>query len=264
MIEAEGRTVKSVETACRIIQAFRADGCETVSEIADELDLSPGTVHTHLTTLWQFGFVVQHDDRYALGPEFSAIGEYVRNQSTLFKAAKEQIDSLADETGEAAHLIIEHQGRLYALYERFGENAVGVTYHTRKRQSSLRHLHCTAAGKAILAHVPEERFVTIINRHGLPRMTPETITKIDLLVEELEAIRARGIAFADEEQIEGLRAVGAPVHNASDEVIGALAVSGPVSRLKAKRFREEVADKVRDAAQVAELTIQTDDRGQRL
>ena len=261
MRKSEGRTVKSVETACEILRQLRQHNGHTVSGLAAELDLSPGSVHTQLTTLKQFGYVVKDDGQYTLGPEFLPMGEYVRNNSLLYNAVKGQIDDLVEKTGEAAHLIIEHHGRLYSLYERFGWNAVGVRYHRRKRQNAIRHLHCTAAGKAILANVSEERFVSIINENGLPQMTDNTITKIDELVDELEEIRERGIAFADEEQIEGLRAVGAPVHDPDGDVLGAVALSGPVSRLQDERFRQTFPDMVRDAAQVGELTMQTEDIG---
>lgn len=259
MMESEGRTVKSVETACEILRCLRRHGGHTVSGLATELECSPGCIHTHLTTLAQYGYVVKEGDRYTLGPEFLPMGEFVRHNSTVYTAVKDQIDELVERTGEAAHLLIEHHGRLYALHERFGWNAVGVKYHRQKRQNPLRHMHCTAAGKAILAHVPDERFISIINENGLPRMTPNTITRIDDLVEELEEIRDRGVAFADEEQIEGLRAVGAPIHAPSGDVVGAVALSGPVSRLKAKRFREEFPEIVKDAAQVGELEMQTDE-----
>lgn len=261
MIETAGRTVQSVETSCEILRCLRREAGNTVSSIADELALSPGCVHTHLATLKQYGYVVQEGDQYTVGPQFLPMGEYVRNTSSLYNAAKDEVDDLVDRTGEAVHVIIEHHGRLYALYERFGWNAVGVTFHREKRQTALRHLHCTAAGKAILAHVPEEQFVAIINESGLPEMTEQTITKIDALVEELETVRERGVAFADEEQIEGLRAAGVPVHDPDGSVLGAIALSGPVSRLKEARFREDVPEMLLDAAQVAELTIQTEELG---
>ena len=257
MIKADTRTIKSVETACEILTCLRNQDHNTVSGIAEHLEKSPGTIHTHLATLHQFGYVVQEGTEYELGPEFLPMGEYVRHHSPLYKAAKDQIDELARETGEAAHLIIEHHGRLYAMYERFGENAVGVEFHHRKRENSLKHLHCTAAGKAILASVPREKFITVIDRNGLPPMTSSTITKIDELVEELEEIRARGVSFADEEQLEGLRAVGASVQDKNDTVVGAIAVSGPISRLKEERFREDFPEAVLNAARVTELNMRT-------
>lgn len=259
--DADSRTIESVGTACEIIRHLKKPGVDSVSELADELDRSVGTVHTHLATLKRYGYVVQSDRRYELGPQFLPDGEYVRNHSDLYGAAKQQIDELADVTGEAAHLIIEHHGKLYAMYERFGDTAVGVEYHNKKREKPLDHLHCTAAGKAILAHLSEERLYEIIDRRGLSRNTPNTVTEAETLIEELETIRERGVSFADEEQMEGIRAVGAPVQGPDRGVVGAIALSGPTSRLKNERFREEFPEKVVHAANVTELNLQTEQFG---
>lgn len=251
------RTIGSVANACELIEVLRESDGSTVTEIAAQVELSPGTVHTYLSTLCEYGYVVQTEDGYQLGPQLLTLGEYVRNHSEFYRASAAEIDRLAEETGECAHLIIEHNGQLYALYERFGENAVGVEYHNRKRERPLTHLHCTAAGKAILASESRERVESIISRFGLPQNTTNTITEPDELFEELENIRDRGYSFADEEQMENIRAVAAPVTLPDGETVGALAVSGPVSRLQGARFREELPEKVLHAANVCEVNLQT-------
>jgi len=251
------RRIQSVANACELIEALRETDVSTVTELADQLDLSPGTIHTYLATLREHSFVVQTESEYRLGPQLLTLGEYVKNHSEFYQASKEQIEKLADETGECAHLITEHDGQLYALDEQFGENAVGVEYHNRKRERPLTHLHCTAAGKAILAHLPDERVEGIISWFGLPQNTQNTITDPDNLFEELETIADRGYSFANEEQMENIRAVGAPVTLPSQGVVGAIAISGPTARLRGERFHEEFPRKITNAANVCEVNLQT-------
>jgi len=100
-------------------------------------------------------------------------------------------------------------------------------------------LHSTGLGKAILAHLPEERVESIVDHHGMPASTPETITDRDELFDALERIRDRGFAFDDEERLRGLRCVAAPIL-ANDDVVGAISVSGPTNRLRDDRYREEL------------------------
>lgn len=253
-----GRMIRSVANACNLIELLRESDGATVTELADQLDLSPGTVHTYLATLREFGYVVGADRGYRLGPELLTLGEYVRNHSAFYQASANQIERLAEETGECAHLIIEHDGQLYALYERFGENAVGVEYHNRKRERPLTHLHCTAAGKAILAHLPDDRVEEIVAEFGLPQNTPNTITDPDDLFAELADIRKQGYSFADEEQMENIRAVAAPVTLPEGTAAGALAISGPVARLQGDRFREQLPERVVNAANICEVNLQTE------
>lgn len=252
-----GRVIKSVLTAMELVEEIRHAKGGTVTELADRTGLSPGAVHTHLSTLKQAGYVVQRGTTYTLGPQFLACGEYVRNDSELYQASKGQVDDLAAESGECAHLIIEHDGKLFALYERFGSKAVGVELHNRKREEPLDHLHCTAAGKAILAHLPSERTQDIIHRSKLPQNTPNTITAPSTLAEELDDVRQRGYALVDEEQMQGIRAVGAPVLDAEGDVRGAIALSGPTSRLQYDLFREEFPEMVMEAANICEVNLQT-------
>lgn len=257
MEENARRTVKSVEKTCVIMDCLRERrGC-TVSELTETVDLSAGTIHTHLATLKQRGFVVQHGDTYKLGPELLTMGEYVRNHDDLYQASKNQVEQLAKESEECAHLIFEHDGRLYALYERFGTQAVGIEFHDRKREEALSHLHCTAAGKAILAHLPNDRVKGIIEKSDLPARTQNTITGFDDLKSELEGVREEGVAYADEEQILGIRAVGAPILDQNEQVVGAIALSGPTSRLNGERFCSDLPRAVMQAANICEVNLQT-------
>jgi len=255
----DGRTIKSVDVVCKLITELRDTDEVSVTELADVVDRSPGTVSTYLTTLKGHGFVVKSDDGYTLGPEFLTFGEYVRHNFPLYQAAKDEIDELVEVTGECAHLIIEHRGRIYTLYENFGTNAVGVEYHNRKRETPLNHIHCTAAGKSILAHLPERRAERILRERGLTRNTDQTITEFDRLLDELETVRNRGYSFADEEQLHGLRAVGAPVLTQTGTVVGAITVSGPTSRLRGDWFESELPERVMQAANIAELNLEAQD-----
>lgn len=251
------RTIKSVDTSCRLVKLLRERREATVSSLADDLDLAPGTVHTHLATLKDHGLVVQESEGYRLGPRFLTLGEFVRNHSDLYQAAKEEIEALADESGECVHLLTEHDGRLVPVYERFGENAVAVEYHNRKREEPVKHLHCTAAGKAILAYTPDERVEEIIDTVGLPPNTPQTITDRDALLDEIERVRKRGYSVADEEQLQGIRAVGAPIRDPNGDARGAVAVSGPTSRLKGERFEATVPELVTQTANICEVNYET-------
>jgi DNA-binding IclR family transcriptional regulator len=255
--ESGSRTVKSVSKAADIIEQLRKVQGGTVSEVADGVDLSVASVHSHLATLKQRGYVIQHENTYNLGPQLLTLGEHVRHNSSLYNASKEQVEQLANESGECAHLITEHDGNLYSIYEWFGANAVAVEFHNNKRERPLNHLHCTASGKAILAELPEEKIDSIFGDGELPKKTKQTITNRETLLEELADIRERGHAIADEEQMQGIRAVGASIKRSDVTVEGAISVSGPASRLSGERFREELPNRVTHMANICEVNLQT-------
>jgi len=251
------RYIQSVLTTTELLSCIRESNGATVSQLADWTDLSPGTVHTHLSTLQEAGLIVRDEPEYTLGPQFLVLGETVRNHSKLYQASRQQVNKLAEKNDECAHLILEHERKLFTLYERFGSEAVGVKFHDRKREQPINHLHCTAAGKAILAHIPDERIQQILRVGEFPQNTPNTITDPELLLDELEEIRRRGFAVADEEQMEGIRAVGSPIIEGNDTVAGAIAVSGPSTRLQGEVFRDELPQTVMQAANICEVNLQS-------
>jgi len=79
----------------------------------------------------------------------------------------------------------------------------------------------------------------------------------DKLVDELADIRQRGFAFNDEEQIQGIRAVGAPIYDDKGTVLAAVSVSVPRGRMGFERFEEEIPDQVQSTANIIEVNLQT-------
>ena len=78
------------------------------------------------------------------------------------------------------------------------------------RTGQRTQIHCTAAGKAVLAFLPADACDDLIARLPLKRYTPRTIVKASALKMELMRVRSAGFATDDEELEEGLRCVGAP------------------------------------------------------
>jgi len=108
------RSVRSVERACAILDVLRRRGDTRLSDIAKEVDVSVGTVHTYLRTLQNQEFVERAGSKYALGPELLTLGETYRNNSVLYRAGRSEVKRLASETEESVHLIVERDGRYYA------------------------------------------------------------------------------------------------------------------------------------------------------
>ncbi|MFB6178198.1 MAG: IclR family transcriptional regulator [Halorientalis sp.] len=242
--------VRTTEKSLRIIRTLKELNGGRVTEIADHLDTSKSVVHNHLTTLEEHGYVVKKNDEYQLGLQFLNIGGYTRNRMDLYKIAEPEVQKLAQKTNELASLMTHEQGLGIYLYRSKGEEAVdGDTY------AGLRtYLHTTALGKAILAYMPRSQSDEILEDHGLPAETDNTITDPTELRTELEEIRERGYAIDNEERIRGLYCVAAPIQK-DDQVLGAISVSAPKGRTNDDRFKNEVPELVCSTANVIELNV---------
>lgn len=249
------RRIQSADRVCDILEALRTTGGSTVSELAETVSLSPGTAHTYLATLESRGFVRKDDGKYHLGLELLPYGEHVRLQTDLYQAAREEVHQLAHNSGVCVHLMTEYRGQLLVLHEAFGKNAIGTSFHPQKGEQPETALHCTAAGKAILAHFSEKQVRQIIQKHGLVQYTSATITTEDELMAELEQIRKNGFAVNNQEHMRGIRAIGAPILYEGEQILGAISVSGSASNWSNDRFREELTELVTRAANAIEVNI---------
>jgi IclR family acetate operon transcriptional repressor len=111
---------------------------------------------------------------------------------------------------------------------------------------ALNPMHCTALGKAILAHYASDRVDGIIAK-GLPRRTSHTLTTPERLRDELERVRSKGFATDDQENELGVRCTGAPIFDYTGKVVGAISVSGPAGRIT-QESSLEMGPLVKDAA----------------
>lgn len=242
--------VKAVDTCFRIVDLLTELEEPTIEEIATEVGLSTTAVHNHLKSLEEIGYVTRRDGSYQTSLKFLEMGGLLRSENELFKKGREPIDSLADETGELANLMVEENGSGVHIYLSKGENAVVFDTYTGRRYP----LHNNALGKSILSQLSRERAEAIVDRSELTPTTDNTITDRDELWQELERIRDQGVAFDDEERIDGLRCVAAPVV-VDDRVLGSISVSGPASRIKGELFREQLPEKVERTADIISINI---------
>ncbi|WP_129115321.1 IclR family transcriptional regulator [Halegenticoccus tardaugens] len=242
------RTIRGVNISYRILEAIKSLNGAGVSEIASHVGHSKSTVYSHLTTLEQNEIVIKENDEYRFGLRLLSFAEQVRDQITNHDIITAELDSVAEEMVEMIQFGLEEHGRVKYLYKASGERAVV----TASRPGSHSPVHSTSLGKAILAHLPEERVDEIIRERGLPARTPNTITDRDELFEELERTRERGYALDDEENLEGVRCVAAPVME-GDDVFGAVSITGPSRRFTHERLEREFAELVQETANVIEL-----------
>ncbi|MEA5386849.1 IclR family transcriptional regulator [Haloarculaceae archaeon H-GB11] len=243
--------IRSVETTFRMLEALRRMEGGTVSAVAERLDIPVSTAHVHLNTLRELEYVTQDGDEYTVGLRFLGLGESARSDVRVADAAEPELEKLATETGEVAHLMVEEHGWGVHLLSATGEDAVPLDTYVGKRI----RLHQTGRGKAILAKLSEERRDEIFEARGLPAATPNTVTDREDLRAELETVSERGYAIDEGERIDGLGCVAAPITDDVGEPVGAISVAGPLGRVGVDRLSGDIAEQVLNTANVIEFNL---------
>lgn len=247
-----GRSLKTLSTAMELIDTIQELNGAEIGDLVEELNLARSTVHGYVKTLERNGYLVYENENYQIGLEFLNKGGHARTRKSEYDFIIAKLDDLAERTGERVQFIVEENGRGYYIHTSIGENAVEVDAHIGKKI----HLHASSAGKAILAHLSEERLELILDQWGTPAYTRQTITNEDELLDEFEMIRERGYALSEQESISGLRAIGVPIQYHNGELFGAISLSGPAHRLQGERFEQKILDTVLGTANEIELDLE--------
>lgn len=239
------RLIRSIQQAFAVLEALaeRGNG-RGVTELAHKTGLAKSSVHAILKTLATMGYVQQDEltNRYLLGLRLFQLANAVPIVLDVRSAAAPYLEQLVEKYQETVHLVVLDEGEALYIDKRESPRSIHVVSQVGRKLPC----HCTGVGKALLAHLPQEQVDAII-RKGLPRFTARTITDPQRLYEELRLVRERGYAVDDEEIMDGLRCVAAPIRNYTGSVIAALSVSGPVSRMTLDRL-PEIAQDVMSAA----------------
>ncbi|MFC4440330.1 MULTISPECIES: IclR family transcriptional regulator [Natrialbaceae] len=243
-----GRRIQSVEISFTVLDAIRKNHRPNVTELADELGHSKSTIHSHLQTLESQEIIVHDGDGYRLSLQVLDMANDVREQVVNYDVIVDEVDELADETGEIVQFGLEEHGQVSYLYKARGNRAVETVSRAGRKQP----MYSTSLGKSILAFLPAERREEIVSNASFTPKTPKTITDPDTLFKELETTAERGYGIDDEENIKGLRCIAAPVRN-EQTVLGAISITGPASRITDDYLHGELAESVQRAANVIEL-----------
>ena len=235
MLRALGGAVEmpgssNVERALTLLTYLsRHPGEHGVRSLAAQLDMSPATVYRLLETMQGMGFVKQNPatERYGIGITAVQLGIAALGSLDLTAVAPERLRALAQETGESAFLVVRDDAEIVYLMKEEGEQSIRTT----ARLGSRRPLHCTALGKSFLATMPPAEAEAILSRTGLPAVTPNTITDLWALREDLAHVRVRGYSTDHEEVEAGLACIAAPIRDYRGVTIAAVSVAGPVARI---------------------------------
>jgi IclR family KDG regulon transcriptional repressor len=138
------------------------------------------------------------------------------------------------------------------LYTKIGQHGVDIGTDVGTRRKDL---HAIAAGKVILATIPNDRLEAYVASSEFEEYTEQTITTEAALRDTLETVRERGYAFNDEESMDGLRAIGVPIQYPDGTLLGVLGVTGPTHRMKGDRFKEEIPNLLLGVSNEVELNI---------
>lgn len=226
---------QSVEKVFQIIECMAENrGPMRLQDIATQVQYPASTSLRLLNTLVSFGYVKQDPEtsKYSLSLKFCRIGEAARSQFSIRDIVRPYLVELSERCQESACLAIEQDMTVVYLDVAEGPDKM---LRTLQRIGKVAPLHSTGVGKLLLTNYSRTELEALTDRKQLIPLTPNTITSLEGLVEELERVKKQGYALDNEECELGARCVAAPLKDYSGRTVACISVSGPISRMTMER-----------------------------
>ena len=237
--EKSNYVIQSVAHALDVLEQFVGESEELgVTELSKRLKLHKNNVFRLLATLESRGYIEQNraTENYRLGIRCLQLGQSYVQHMGLLRQARPIMADLVRHVRETTYVAVLRRGAIVPVDAVEADRSVRIT----SPLGEALPLHCTAAGKALLAFEPEDDQRALLP-DGLPRFTDRTVIDRQALLQQLRQVAQTGYAIDMGEHVEDVRAVAAPIRDYTRTVVGTLAIAGPSYRFQTERIEKEVA-----------------------
>lgn len=242
--------IRSIERVFAIIDVLVEAPEQGISEIARQTNLPKSTVHSHLSTLRELGFIEQNGSKYTPTMKFLNLAGRQRKELQIYRQARRVVDELAMETSGYADLYVEEHGIGVLLHLATGGTNVELGF----AYEGFRHpLHTNVSGKSILAFRPRDHVADILDQYR--KSDRIDAPDEELLFEQLDQIRENRYAIDREEALIGMSGVGTPILDRNGNATAGIAVYKPVREMSETYLEKELPEIVRKKANIIEVNL---------
>ncbi len=229
----EPRFSQSLERGLAILGCFTpARPVLGIADLADELGMSRSTTHRYVITLTRLGYLEQGVKRkYQLTLRVTDLGISAMNGMSLYEHAHPYLDELRARTGFTVSMAVVDGAELLLVDWMRGGRRGQRLIELGLAPGARLPLYATAAGKLLLANLPEQDQRERIAGLQLAKHAPNTLKSKTALRQELARIGGDNLATAEEELAEGLYEIAAPVRASGGDMVAAAAMTAHSSMI---------------------------------
>lgn len=241
--------LSSVENALKILESFTVDDTEKrVTQIANDLGLAKSTVSRLLKTLLNQGYVKKSPDtqKYSLGNKVLTLYSALMSNMEIVKEAHPFLEELAKDTSESVQLAELDKNKVIYMEQIKSSFPIQIFAHIGR----VNPVHCTSSGKLLLAYQDFQTIENILSK-GLEKFSAYTITDENKLKKELLEIRDLGYCYIENEFIDGIVSIAAPIRDYNKNVIAAVSLVGPIQRINGAKVQKYINKVVETAKKIS-------------
>jgi IclR family transcriptional regulator, KDG regulon repressor len=241
---------KVLDRVMMILNTFTSVTPElTFTELIEQTSLHKSTLFRLLEAMRSYGLieVSKVSGKYHLGLRFFDLGALAIGRLEIRKCADAELEWLAEQSGETAHLCILDGAEIVYISKVESRQALRIPSGVGHRNPA----YCTGVGKAILAFLDDEQIEKYLAQIVFRPLTDKTITCPEKMWQEIKSIRQQGYAIDDQEINENVRCIGAPIRDFSGKVIAGISIAGPAIRVTKSRVPELAVQVVKAANKIS-------------
>jgi DNA-binding IclR family transcriptional regulator len=225
--EPTGSGTQALDRAVQLVSiVVEADGPLGFAELQEATGLAKSTTSRLLAAL-ERGELLERDENggYVAGSLFWLYAARHDPWEQLVQLARPAMERVGSDTQETVHLSVVRGDKVVQVAQVDSRYLLGTRDWTQVEVPA----HTSALGKVFFAWG-----ILDVPRQALARLTPETLTTPAQLERDGAAARRRGYAVTVDELEVGLTGIAVPIHGARGDVVAALGISGPTSRLQVR------------------------------
>ncbi len=245
--EEGGSQVQVIDRAVGLMRVLaQAEEPLGLRELARRVELSPSTARRILASLCHHQLCEQAPDgSYRLGLALFELGARVAADLDIRSRSLPALKRLSEASHLTAFICVQREGRAIAIERVDGRYAFSLALTVG---GSL-PLHTGGAPRALLAYMPEEEVVRMLERDPPQALTERTLLGREEILADMARTREQGYTISDEDVTPGVAALAMPVfgHLFSDRPVAAISVAGLVPQVIGEDF-EKLLGLLREAA----------------
>ena len=209
-----------------------------VTELANRVGLHKSTAHRLLATLTRRNYIEKTESgTYKIGLKLIEAASCYINSLELQTEARPYIVQITSPLGLTSHLGVLDGDQVVYI-----EKMDVVSTVKMYSQIGLRmHAYCSSLGKCLLSNYSKEELEDRMKNCSFIKFTPNTISSMEELHEEMTKVRRQGWAMDDQEFEIGHRCIGAPIYDYRGDIIASISASGDVRVLTDDRIEDTAA-----------------------
>lgn len=225
--------VDAVIKATEILNCFETHPRLSLNELHERSGINKSRILRIAGTLEAMGFLIRdlESSLYQLGPRMMALGSTISKSSMeTTSIVRPYLKRLVHETHETAGFFLIQGFRRLCIAREDSPQSIRFT----TREGEEKPLYSGAASKVLLTFTTEDAREMILNeRDNLYSREKGNANTMDTrkLKKELDLISTTGYSTSFEESVKGACAISVPIFQARGQLVGAMAVMGPTSRI---------------------------------